>query len=47
MGRVEHHFDDTVHIVVDERECTDVHAEASRQRGTHLFRVEQFAFDFA
>jgi hypothetical protein len=43
--RVEHHFDDAFDVAVSRLECTDVHPQAARYRGPHLFCVKLLALN--
>src|SRR5437879_4875872 len=42
---VKHHFDDAFDIAVCRLERTEIHAEATRNRGSDLFSVQPLAFD--
>ncbi len=44
---VEHHFNDSFDVAVHRFEASDIDAQASRDRGADLLRVEIFPLDFA
>jgi hypothetical protein len=46
-GGVQHHFNDALDVPVRLLESANVHAEAARNRGSHLFRVKLFPLDLA
>jgi hypothetical protein len=45
--RVEHHFNDTLHLAAGRLERADIHAKTARDRGAHLFGVQGLALNLA
>ena len=47
LGCIEHHLDHALDVAVGRNQATDIHAQPARDRGAHLIRVEDLAFDLA
>lgn len=47
LGRVEHQFDDALHVAVGRDQAADIHAETAGKRGANLVAIKLLALDLA